>query len=111
MLNRAALIVRPAKPFIDWALKLDDSGLAPSPDDEQTVYLIPEFDDEDEFEEILTALFPVIFEDQLIGWHTLEADWPQTRTLAMFRQWFRIEYHTMIEDLVDRPLLDDEFEE
>jgi len=29
MLNRAALIVRPAKPYVDWALGLDDSGLAP----------------------------------------------------------------------------------
>ena len=29
MLNRAALIVRPKQPFLDWAASLDDSGLVP----------------------------------------------------------------------------------
>lgn len=40
MLNRAAIIVRPDKPFMDWAAVLDDSGHVPNPDDEQTVYLV-----------------------------------------------------------------------
>jgi hypothetical protein len=43
MLNRAALIVRPAAPFLAWAKSLDDSGAVPNPAGEQTVYLIPGF--------------------------------------------------------------------
>ena len=43
MINRAALMVTPAQPFIDWAAGLDDSGILPDPDGEKTIYLIPEF--------------------------------------------------------------------
>jgi hypothetical protein len=108
MLNRAALIVRPAKPFQEWAAGLDDSGLVPSADDEQTVYLIPDFDDDDEFESILRVIYAGIFEHQLYGWHTVESAWPKKRSFEIFREWFQIEYHTVIEDLVAGPLLDDE---
>ena len=37
MLNRGALIVRPAQPYLDWAASLDDSGILPDPDGEVTV--------------------------------------------------------------------------
>jgi hypothetical protein len=110
MLNRAALIVRPAEPFLVWASQLDDSGLVPSPDDEQTVYLVPEFEDDDEREAILEVVFAEVFERELYGWHTDERDWPKNRTLAMFREWFRIELHSIVEDMVDGPLSDDEVE-
>jgi hypothetical protein len=86
MLNRAALIVRPAKPFLDWAASLDDSGLVPSVDGEHTVYLVPDFETESEQRRILQAVFAEIFERELHGWHTDETDWPKRRTLAMFRQ-------------------------
>ncbi len=109
MLNRAALIVTPAQPYIDWAVSLDDSGITPSDDsDERTVYLIPECDGEDEIDEILELVFAEIFERELEAWHTHEPDWPQNRTLAMFKRWFKIEIHSMIEDLCADPLTDDE---
>lgn len=111
MLNRAALIARPAKPFLDWAAYLDDSGLVPSPDDEQTVYLVPGFEDDDKREEVLEAVWAEVFERALFGWHVVPEDWPQNRTLAMFREWFQIEMHSIVEDMVDGPLIDDEFEE
>lgn len=111
MLNRAALIVRPAQPFLDWAAGLDDSGLFPSPDDEQTVYLVPEFEDDEEGEAVLELVWAEVFERELYGWHMDPDDWPQDRTLAMFREWFQIELHSIVEDLVDEPLADDDFEE
>jgi hypothetical protein len=37
MLNRAVLIARPKQPFLDWAVRLDDSGVVPDVDGEQTV--------------------------------------------------------------------------
>jgi hypothetical protein len=40
MLNRAALIVRPKQPYLDWAAGLDDSGLKPDPDDDQRPYTL-----------------------------------------------------------------------
>lgn len=110
MLNRAALIVTPAQPYIDWASSLDDSGLSPvsGESDARTIYLIPEYDDEGEIDEILERVFAEVFERELEAWHTHEPDWPQNRTLAMFKRWFKIEIHSMIEDLCADPLIDDE---
>ncbi|MEM9397275.1 MAG: hypothetical protein AAF991_07330 [Pseudomonadota bacterium] len=109
MLNRSALILRPGPSFIEWCLSLDDSGLAPSPDDEQTVYLIPDWGDEVEALEILSNGFGEIFERELDGWCTDESTWPKNRTFAMFREWFIIEFHSVVEDLCAYPIEDDEF--
>lgn len=49
-----------------------------------------------------------IFERELYGWHTDESAWPQSRSLKMFREWFEIELHSVIEDIVDDGLIDDE---
>ena len=108
MLNRAVLIVRPAQPFLDWASRLDDSGLLPDVDGEQTVYLIPEFETESEQRQVLQEVFTEVFENELHGWHTDETAWPQRRTLTMFRKWFEIEMHSVIEDLCAYPIEDDE---
>ena len=37
MLNRGVVIVRPKQPYLDWAAGLDDSGIVPDPNGEQTV--------------------------------------------------------------------------
>lgn len=110
MLNRGALLVRPARPFIDWAASLDDSGVLPEVDGEQTVYLVPEFGDESEQRAILEEVFAEVFESELFGWHTDESVWPQPRTLKMFHEWFSIEMHSVIEDLCEYPLEDDDAE-
>tara|TARA_R110001599_G_scaffold353231_1_gene590930 strand:- start:839 stop:1171 length:333 start_codon:yes stop_codon:yes gene_type:complete len=109
MLNRCALILRPARPFIEWARNLDDSGIVPSAEGEQTVYLLPEYDDDADALELLSKMFDVLFEMQLDGWHTDESAWPRNRTFAMFREWFSIEFHSVVEDMCDYPIVDDEY--
>jgi len=108
MLNRAALTVRPLQPYIDWALGLDDSGLAPQPEDEVTVYLVRDYGYDHEIEDILKLVFEEVFERELEAWHTDEADWPKDRSFATFKRWFKIEMHSMVEDLCAGPLIDDE---
>ena len=108
MLNRGALIVRPAKPYLDWARGLDDSGLEPDVGGEQTVYLVPGFEDDEEAEDVLKLVFAEVFERELDGWHTDEEAWPKNRTLAMFKRWFEIEMHSIVEDLCGDVLFDDE---
>jgi hypothetical protein len=110
MLNRGAIIVRPRKPFLDWAARLDDSGLLPDPNDEQTIYLIPECDDDIDVLQILSEGYDVIFEAELEGWHTRQSNWPKNRTFTMFREWFDIEFHSVVEDLCDYAIEDDEGE-
>ena len=108
MLNRGALIVRPKQPYLDWAAALDESGVVPDVTGEQTVYLIPSFEDDNEAERMLKKVYAEIFERELDGWHTDETAWPQKRTLAMFKKWFQIELHSMVEDVCGFQLIDDE---
>jgi len=108
MLNRAALIVRPAAPYLEWAAGLDDSGLTPDVEGEQTVYLLPSVEDDDEIEDVLQLVYATVFESELAGWHTFEPDWPKDRTFAMFKRWFKIEVHTIVEDLCADPIAHDD---
>ena len=57
MLNRSSVIVRPKQPYLDWAAQLDDSGIVPDPNDECTIYLIPEYNDDMQALEILSKCF------------------------------------------------------
>ena len=108
MLNRTALIVRPRQPFVDWVRGVEDDDVVPDAEGEQTVYLVPEVDTETDLDSVLRAVYAEIFERELDGWYTDESLWPADRTLSMFKQWFQIEHHTIIEDLCAEPLVDDE---
>ena len=108
MLNRGVLIVRPKQPYLDWAAALDDSGLVPDPDDEQTIYLIPGFDDDEEAWEIVVEIYAEVFERELDGWDTDETAWPQNRSFEMFKEWFDIELHSVVEDLCGDEIVDGE---
>lgn len=102
------MIVRPNQPYLEWAKALDDSGVVPDPAGEQTVYLIPSYEDDDEAERLLRRICGEIFERELYAWHTDQNAWPQNRTLAMFRSWFQIELHSVVEDIVSGAIVDDE---
>ena len=108
MLNRGSVIVRPKQPYIDWASQLDDSGLVPSVEGEQTVYLVPEYDNDEHALQIIAQCFDIIFEAELSGWHLDESAWPKKRTFSMFLDWFSLEFHSVIEDLCEYEILDDE---
>ncbi|SRR5712691_9685473 len=107
MLNRGVLIA-PAQPYIAWASGLDDSGIVPEADGEKTVYLIPSFGDAHEAEKVLKLVFSEVFERELFGWHTDESAWPKGRTLTTFKEWFKIEMYSVVEDLCSDELVDDD---
>ena len=110
MLNRGVVIVRPKQPYLDWAAGLNDSGLVPDPNGEQTVYLIPSYEDEDTAWELLQEVHMAIFENELHGWHTDEVAWPRGRDFAMFKAWFEVELHSVVEDLCDFEIIDEDDE-
>lgn len=107
MLNRCAVIVRPKKPYLDWAKKFQGDG-TPFVDEDRIVYLLPEYADESEAWHTLERAYDMIFEAELDGWHTLQADWPKNRSFALFKKWFHIEISSMVQDLCADPMLDDE---
>src|ERR1017187_4583923 len=108
MINRSVVIVRPKQPYIDWAAQLDDSELLPDREGERTIYLIPEYENDDHAREILEDVFEEIFERELEGWHTDPTAWPQNLTFEMFTEWFDIEFHSVVEDLCAYEIDDDE---
>ena len=107
MINRSAAIVRPSKPYIDWASNLDDSGIIPDPEGEPSVYLLPEYDTDDEGWALLSEGFDVIFDSELEGWHTDDTTWPKNRTFTMFQRWFQVTLCSCIDDLCEGPIIDD----
>ena len=106
-INRSLIILKPKQPFLDWARTLDDESeeltLADLADD-STVYLVPEIWQDSDEQEMLEPYCDILFEEQLAGWWTDEAAWPQPRGLKMFLDWFEVEFHSLVIDLCAEPI-------
>jgi hypothetical protein len=108
MLNRSALLVQPRQPFIDWAKSLPDLvSIAPDPDDEPTVYLVPAFEDEESTIDSLDSVWREIFERELYSWWTDESGWPKRRTVDMFFEWFQVVVLSTVEDMGGDAIVDE----
>jgi hypothetical protein len=115
MLNRTLLVVKLRQPFIDWVNAADPrpQGSRVTLDDanaDATGFLIHE-DACEELEDWLQQCYLLLFEGILGEWYVDPKLWPQDRTLELFKTWCEVELHSMIFDLIDGPLLDDDFEE
>ena len=115
MLNRGALILKYREPMVRWLNGADpyndDPGItAESLGRERTVYLISEVDVDGEraVEKWVKANFRMLFENELEDWYTDPDLWPKKRTLAEFRKWFEVEYHSVVVDTVGGEIYDDE---
>ena len=108
-IDRAALIVTPKKPFIDWLVynskKYDSSenefkqeDLKTEGFDSKKVYLIPSYDKIEKYEKFVRRNFAEIFEHELFDWYTEPAMWPEKRTWKIFNEWFDYEIQTMVFD-------------
>jgi len=71
----------------DWMTRM----CSPMSRGEQTAYLVPDFEDDEEEQAMLDKVYIQVFENELYGWHTDESVWPATRDLETFREWFSIE--------------------
>jgi hypothetical protein len=109
MINRSALIIRVKQPFLAWVKSLPDHAdvALEEVNQDNTVYLLSDSSYYDDLDDILGQFYNLIFEDQLSGWWTDVADWPPNRDLAVFKEWFGVEFHSSVLDLVDAPLEDD----
>ena len=114
MLNRAAVILRYKQPFVDWINAADPYPDAKAPkttladvNEENNVYLI-EVEDQEELDKWLGLNHDLLFEEELNGWYTDPALWPQDRSLALFKKWCLLELHTMVFDTGGSPLEGDE---
>ncbi len=104
LVNKSMIIVKPRKPFLDWANSTDEEFNDISQEemeDDCAVFLIQDYEEDHEKEEILQKHYTAIFEAELGGWCTDESMWPVKRDYKTFKQWFRVDFHSMVFDLQD----------
>ncbi|HEY6247433.1 MAG TPA: hypothetical protein VIX17_26020 [Pyrinomonadaceae bacterium] len=106
-INRSLIIVKAKQPFLDWLHSLDpeDDHELDDINSEPTAYLIPEYETPEEQEDIIKWCADFVFEYELWSWYTDEDMWPVGRDAAMFKEWFDVEFHSIVQDVVgDIPL-------
>lgn len=102
-INRHLIVLMPKQPVLDWIRRVD-----PNPPDltldqlrlEQNAFLIPDdLDGQQGAEKWGQRRWQMFFESFLAEWYTVESWWPQKRTFKMFKDWFDIQYHSMVWDM------------
>jgi hypothetical protein len=102
MVNRSILIIRPKQPYLDWINQVEDKDIKwemSDINDEPSVYLLSEFDDELSARRSLKKNFKLIFERELEGWNRDPGNWVKPITYKLFQDWFDIELGSEIIDL------------
>jgi hypothetical protein len=105
--NRSIAILKPRQPFLDW-LKglpggLDDQLELVQLRGDCNALLIPAADDYDSAEDFVRQHYHSLFAAELADWCEDEAFWPAL-TPALFTEWFDVEIHSVLTDLVEQPL-------
>lgn len=112
LVNRQVVILRPKKPFIDWANECSKEGADFLSLDQvrnhASAILIPDFDFREDALEFIDVNFEELFLQELQGWSTDPKDWPQDMCEEMFHAWFDVEIHEMVFDIGDEELEVDE---
>lgn len=102
-INRHLIVLMPKQPVLDWIRRVD-----PNPPDltldqlrlEQNAFLVPDdLDGQQGVEKWVQRRWQMFFESFLAEWYTVESWWPQKRTFKMFKDWFDIQYHSMVWDM------------
>ncbi len=114
MLNRDLIVVRLKQPFVDWVNEAD-----PYPDgsrmtlkevnEDLPAFLIHDYACED-LEDWLEQHYETLFAELLEQWYVDDALWPQDITLELFKTWCDVGIHSMVIDLVDEPLVEDQLD-
>jgi hypothetical protein len=106
VINRTAVTIVGAKPFIDWTLHHDADAnrgtlTVARAKTHGSAFLLPEFDLEEDLQEWVEENASWLFELQLSSWTEDESSWPARRDLQAFREWFRVDVHSVVVDVAD----------
>jgi hypothetical protein len=106
VINRTAVTITGAKPYVDWTLTTDADAnkgaiTVARARTYGSAFLMPEFQLEEDIQEWVEDNAKWIFEFQLGAWTEDETTWPQTRDLKSFRQWFNVDIHSVVVDVAD----------
>ena len=113
VINRMAVVIRPKEAFFDWANETDGAGDFNDDDFQEdcTTLLIPVFEYNEEARSYIHEHYEEIFEHELAAITTDTDEWPEDLSLEMFLDWFKIEVHSIVIDMCDEPITDDEDED
>lgn len=117
-LNRALVVLIYKQPYIDWVKTAGEFPIdltLEEANDDSEAFLVPSFDSQmdpvDGTEDAVKWVekrWRMFFEHVLGSWINDENEWPQKRTLKMFREWFDVEYRSMVWDMGNEPLMIDD---
>jgi len=102
-IDRIVTIIKPKQPMLDWLIEQADMEQGLTLDElrkDCTALLIPICDDEEQATQFIADIFGGLFTNELASWNTDETSWPEHRTLEMFFEWFDLEFHSLVFDLV-----------
>lgn len=120
-LNRGLVVFRYKQPYIDWVKGAGEFPIEitlKQANDDGEAFLLPTFessiDPVDGTEDAIKWVekrWRMLFEHILGSWIIDESKWPKKRTLKMFREWFDVEYKSMVWDMGHEPLVLEEWED
>jgi hypothetical protein len=102
MLNRSAITVKLTQDFVDWINGLEDDSeqlTLQDVNEEATVYMIPEIEDEAQLNEMVQEHYLNILENELKSWEEDETQWPEKLSVALFERFLQIDPSVMVFDL------------
>ena len=101
-IDRAAIFVKPKQPMFEWFDEFYPEEYIKR-EYEPKVYLIS--DDNLDIEKWLKKNYDKIFVKELESWNENEKTWPQKRTYKMFKQWFDVDFGSIVYDLEKDPVI------
>jgi hypothetical protein len=106
VINRTAVTITGGQPYVQWTLTTDadfakGAITVARAKTYGSAYLLPELELEEDVQEWVEDNAGWLFEFQLAAWTEDESRWPATRDLKTFRQWFRIDIHSVVVDVAD----------
>ncbi|MFB0826629.1 VacJ [Chromobacterium violaceum] len=106
--NRSIALLRPQAPFLTWLKSLpgdiDPQLTLDALSTDCNALLIPPAEDADDARRFVQQRYRQLFEAELADWCEDESLWPQNISPNLFQQWFRVEIHSVLTDLVEEPL-------
>ena len=107
--NRSVVIVKAKQPFVDWINSTNAPGdptiaTIENVNNEPNVYLVPEYENDNELKRILPSVIDCIWEEELMSWYIDEATWPKDRSKKKFMEWFELQVASSVMDIAGDPL-------
>ena len=104
--NRSIINIFPTKTYLDWLNYIRGSNVELGLNDIEPIsFLIKDFDFKSDFDYWLRGNFQMLFEIRLNYSCIDKSQWPEVRTLEVFKQWFEIRYSNLIIDLEVEPII------